>query len=256
MLGYEEVRIPFVGVTNARDIGGCRTGDGRQVRRGLLYRSADLNGLVADDHALMEALGIRTVLDLRSDRERARRPARLADGGAVRILSRSHVMAAADFGGLRARKGLCAGDVHAWMVGVYRAMPVEQAEGFRLLFQLVDEGALPLLFHCAAGKDRTGAAAALLLSALGVERAAIHHDFAMTDRDFLANRRRFAASGPDPDLLEPEWEPMLRVHPDYLDALMAQIEDWPGGIGGYCETMLGFASADLDRLRARLLEPA
>ena len=69
-------------------------------------------------------------------------------------------------------------------------------------------------------------------------------------------RRRFEASGPPAELLQPRWEPMLRVHPDYLDAFFAAVHAWPGGATGYFRDMIDLDDAGLARVRARLLEPA
>lgn len=254
-MATESGDLGFRGVVNARDIGGRATADGLRVRRGMVFRSAELCTLAEEDHAVIESLGIRTVLDLRSNTERSRRPLVLAADGLVQVIFRSHQNANADFARFRSRPDLTFLDVHRWMIQIYRAMATEQAPSLRLLFGLIDAGRTPILFHCAAGKDRTGVAAALLLFALGVERDEIYADFALTDQDFEANRRRFEASGPPAELLQPRWEPMLRVHPDYLDAFFAAVHAWPGGATGYFRDMIDLDDAGLARVRARLLEP-
>lgn len=247
--------LTIEGTINARDLGGLSTLDGRRVRHGVLLRSAELDKLTARGAGVLHDHGITTILDLRSTRERLRRP--LADGqlpGAT-LAFFDHETSGADLERLRAKGDVARADVHAMMLDIYRRLPWEQAGSFRLLFELVETGRTPLLFHCAAGKDRTGVAAALLLCALGVERSAIYDDFMMSEQCFDANRARFAGNGADALLLRPEWDPILRAHRDYLDAMFGVLEA-QSGLDGYFADTLGFDPVRIERLCNRVLEAA
>lgn len=247
--------LTIEGTINARDLGGLPTLDGRRVRNGALLRSAELNKLTARGAGVLRDHGIATILDLRSTRERLKRP--LADGhlpGAT-LAFFDHETSGADLERLRAKGDVARADVHAMMLDIYRRLPWEQAGSFRLLFELVETGQTPLLFHCAAGKDRTGVAAALLLCALGVKRSAIYDDFMMSEHCFDANRARFAGNGTDALLLRPEWDPILHTHPGYLDAMFGVLEH-KGGLDGYFADTLGFDAVRIERLRNRVLEAA
>src|SRR3546814_20631016 len=85
--------------------------------------------------------------------------------------------------------------LRAMMLAMYRRLPFEQSESFLAILRALADGDAPLLFHCAAGKDRTGAMAALLLELLGVPRETIVADFVLTDRAFKRNRDRFLRYG-------------------------------------------------------------
>lgn len=251
-----EALLTIEGTINARDLGGIATQDGRRIRRGALIRSAELDKLTERGAgALREVHGIATILDLRSTRERGKRPLAGTYLPDVRLAFRDHESSGADLERLRARIDVTRDDVHAMMVDIYRRLPWEQVAGFRLLFELVEAGRVPILFHCAAGKDRTGVAAALLLTALGVARAAIYDDFLMSERCFEANRKRFAGNGADALLLRPEWEPILRTDAAYLDAMFGALHD-RGGTEVYFSEALGFDVSRIDRLRAAVLETA
>ena len=142
------------------------------------------------------------------------------------------------------------------MIDLYARLPFGQADAIRRLFALVAQDAVPLLFHCAAGKDRTGAAAAVLLGALGVERAAIYEDFVLTDLDYERNRARFLAHAGSDGQDESRLRALLSADPAYLDSLFAALDAFPGGLPGYLRETLGIDATMLAAVRARLLEPA
>lgn len=243
------------GTINARDLGGLKTNDGRCVRRGVLIRSAELDKLTDQGViALRDQHRVGTILDLRSTRERMRRPlAAAAQFSGARLAYSDYQSGNADMELLRTKGDVTRAEVHAMMLDIYRRLPWEQADSFRLLFELVEAKKLPMLFHCAAGKDRTGVAAALVLSALGVTRAAIYDDFLMSERYFGSNRARFAGNGADALLLRPEWEPILRTDRAYLEVMFAAL-DKRGGVDAYFTCALGFDEPRIERLRECVLE--
>ena len=257
VVGHDFDRVvPMEGGHNFRDIGGYATQDGRRVARGLVYRSGTMSELSDADHAVLDSLGLQLVCDLRSTGERARRPSRLPDGVTFEIWARDHDMSAGDLMRIVHRPDASADQVRGVMIDAYRHLPYEQGPSYRALFRRIAEGALPLVFHCAAGKDRTGIAAALLLDFLGVARPDVIADYSLTDRFFSRGCELVVKdpignklAGVDPHI----WEPMMRAEPAYLETMFATIEQRHGSTEGFLREELGLADAELDSIRARLL---
>jgi protein-tyrosine phosphatase len=250
-------RIPALdGALNFRDLGGYRAADGRTVRWNTVFRSGTTHALTPADIAVLEQMGIRYAFDLRSNRERREQPNRLTEITNLSYRYRDHDKLPGDIRSLLHAKDAKAEDSRRIMLAVYRELPQEFADAFRSLFNYVADGDLPLVFNCAAGKDRTGVAAALLLSALGVPRDAVLEDYLLTDRFFersceiiLQDKRAALFSGVDRAV----WEPLMRVHADYLNAMFAELEDTHGSVQRYFET-IGVDATVISRMRDRLLE--
>lgn len=186
--------IPFKGAVNFRELGGYPTADGRHVRRGLLYRGGNLDALQSPaDRARLQGWGLRVVLDLRAAGEAARHPDPPVPGAEnIRLCAMCNEDGSEmDFspGGIRrleeekARYVAAAGrDVHdfEWFSYLYAQMPFGNP-AYRLLFRLLEQQRVPLLFHCSCGKDRTGIGAMLILLALGVERPVVLRDYMLTN---------------------------------------------------------------------------
>jgi protein tyrosine/serine phosphatase len=155
--------IPVLGSHNLRDLGGLRTADGALVRSGRVFRSdypafADLDG-----GRPVAALGLATVVDLRRGREAAEECVRWADHGVTHL-----------------RCPLVAGAEDSWHAR-YQAYLTHRPETVVAAVRAVlDPARQPVLFHCAAGKDRTGVLAALLLQVLGVPDEAVIADYVLT----------------------------------------------------------------------------
>jgi len=172
-----ERRIPFEAVTNFRDLGGYRTRSGRRIRWGRVFRSDALHGMTEDDFATYDALGLMAVYDLRGEVEIAEQP----DPMPSRHLPMLSRPAGGDIAG--AFDGSTGEDGERILAGLYIGQIDHSAATIGELFSaLAEPGGLPAVFHCHAGKDRTGLVAALLLEALGVERDAILDDYELTGR--------------------------------------------------------------------------
>lgn len=242
--------IPLQGGSNLRDLGGYTTRDGRQVRYGQVFRSAALHRLTDADHATLAGLGVRTICDFRGDLEREKMPSRLPpDAGiAVHELTIAPTIGAS-LRDLIANRTATRADVIDVMGQAYAAYAMDWHHRYRSLFDLLlDETAGPLLFHCTAGKDRTGFAAALILSALDVPEEAIWEDYFATNR-LWAGDSELAAS------LPPEvGATLLTVTREFLDASFAAITTKHGGIDAYLEECMGLDTPRRDALTARMLE--
>jgi protein-tyrosine phosphatase len=244
-----ERRIPFERVTNFRDLGGYRTRSGRRVRWGQVFRSDALHGMSEGDHAIYDQLGLRAIYDLRGDVECAERPDPMPSRN-LPILSRpvgddTTVTFDGTTGedGERVLRDLYVGHIeHA------------AARIGELFSALAAPDGLPSVFHCHAGKDRTGLAAALLLEALGVERKAILDDYELTARYRLRAQQdqtfdRLIKTGLTPEaaagvLTAPRWAMASAL--EYLDSEYTDIERYLTGPAA-------MRPADLRRLSGQLL---
>lgn len=251
-LPVDDRRIPFEGALNFRDLGGYPTRDGGRTRWGLVYRADGLQNLTEGDIERFESLGIATVFDLRSDAERVARPNRvesipwcvmtpIEDAGAE----------PPDRGAMRDQ---VAGEAH--LHTIYANLLEHSGHMLGgIMFELCRPGSLPALFHCHAGKDRTGVAAALLLDVLGVPR-----DVVLDDYELSAVHRRgepqaesyehLVASGMRPAaaagvLGAPRWA---------MEAALRRLDDDLGGAERYLRERGGLDADTISRLRTLLVE--
>jgi len=254
-------RLPLDGAHNARDLGGYATADGRRVRWGVAYRSDALGSLSDEDVTYVARLGLHEVVDFRSDAEREREPDRLPQA-APRVVLRPIVGEALDPAVLRER--LLSGQARAaemseMLVAGNRAFVTDFATVYGgFLRDLADSENLPVLFHCTAGKDRTGFAAAALLLALGVPRDMVMEDYLLTNgfsqaaTDHLLTVLRVASffrTNPD------DARPLFEARREYLQAAFDAIDSRYGSDEAYLRDGLGLDDATRSRLRANLLEP-
>jgi protein-tyrosine phosphatase len=181
--------VPLDGALNFRDLGGYPTVDGRHVRWGRVYRSDGLQSLTDGDHAVLEALGIATACDLRAEQEHEQAPSRLPRSVVRLACSVSPARPGEPTLDDRILGGELAGLEIDDVVDLYLLMLDEYAPSFGAVFaRIADAGVEPVLFHCAAGKDRTGIVAALLLALLGVADDEVFDDYMLTQRYRTARR--------------------------------------------------------------------
>jgi len=252
-------RIP--GARNLRDLGGYPTADGRKVRWGVVYRAGTPAEIPEHAHSEIAALGLACIVDMRSNRER------LHEGYHPKLLKdleywyREYDFSEGDMIEMLRNPASCAEDARRMMKQVYRDLPYEQTEALKALFAKVRAGRIPLLVNCSAGKDRTGTAAALLLSALGVPRETIVEDYALSERlhDPADSFLGIDPTGPLAFLVNvaPDvWRAVMGSPAEYLEEMFATLERKHGSVDNYCREMLGLDGAGLFDVRAALLEPA
>jgi protein-tyrosine phosphatase len=255
--------VNLQGGQNFREVGGYPTRDGRRVRRGLLFRSARLDELTGADIEVFHSLGIAVIADLRTSRERSLNPTSEAIRARVRTLAwdthrrRNDDIELADL----FRLGADSSHYFQSILGLYRTIAIDHAHHFRELFEAVADGALPVLIHCAAGKDRTGIAVGLLLEILGVERAFVLADYAKTEQLLDWDRLTAAAMlGAGLSLswlerLDPSARSLLfRSDERYLQAVFEDMEAQQGSVTAFVIERLQVKVAVIDRLRERLIE--
>lgn len=244
--------LALQGGRNFRDLGGYETQDGRRLKWGKLYRSGAMGGLTEEAYAQLAALGVRFICDLRTNGEREESPTRWDRIPNLNYWFRDYEMS---FGDLRSRfqtGELAVEDARKSMVNAYRKLPFEQAASYTELFRRIADGEVPLIFNCSAGKDRTGVAAALILSALGVSDEIILEDYLLTnkaldhqsmlDRPWMSDMAREVAIV------------LLSVEPDYIKATLTTLREAHGSVPAFLEEKLGVTARDLGRIRELLLD--
>ncbi len=236
-------------IPNARDLGGLAGLSGRRVRSGKLYRSANPALASAADLDRLHSLDLDIVVDFRSPGEKS--PAEAAFGErfhwlAVPVLEGSMAM---DVLVPRLRASTPT-QMHDFMLDVYRDFPVRYREAFGAFLRHAEAGRT-VFYHCTAGKDRTGFASLLLLSALGVSQDEIvanylesNHWNRRLNEDVMA---RVAPIGVDADVITP----LLEVRPEYLEASMDAIAQAYGSVEQFLADDLRI---DVGQLRGHYLE--
>ena len=239
--------VPLAGASNFRDLGGYRGQDGRRVRWRRLFRSDHLGELTPPDHDHLAALGVSAAFDFRGQAEAAAAPYRVP-GLARHALAIEPTVAQRmqDLAG--AGHALTVAAMEGLMRDLYRGLIRHQAPQFSQFFRhlLAAEGAV--VFHCTAGKDRTGVAAALLLLALGVPRDTVMADYLLTNEVFKPPRPARS------DIPAPVLQALWSVQPSYLEAAFTVLDQERGGAQAYLRTDLGLGENDLERLAQRYLQ--
>lgn len=251
-------RLPIAGAHNLRDLGGYAAAGGRRIKWRTLYRSGAIYGLAEEDRAAMQALGITAICDLRTPDERAHRPMVWHEGAEIHYYGGVPLESGAALEKLLLTTTTLKEQMRARMHGIYARLPFEQAPSYRHLFAMLAAGRVPLLFNCSAGKDRTGLAAALLLTALGVAHETIAEDYLLSNETAEALLTMMTERSPryapllaqDPQALAP----VLAAERAYLDIAFAEITARCGSFDTYLAEHLATGPAELERIRAHLLD--
>lgn len=241
--------IDLQGTTNTRDIGGYQTGDMRTIRWRQIIRSENLSRLTASDFEKLEEIGIKTVIDLRTDREHEQAPTEWLGDNPPTFYHFPIGDAHNDWFNaqrrLMRRKNFTEEQALEHMVEGYRMIAEEGPRSFHNLMDVVlDQSNWPVLVHCSAGKDRAGVATALILEALGVDRETIMQDFLLTNEvgrsadkaallaekseDTRGGGRRIGR-GPSAEA----WYPIVGVRPEMLQAFYASVDERYGSMESF-----------------------
>ncbi|MGV9882922.1 tyrosine-protein phosphatase [Streptomyces sp. NPDC003006] len=257
--------IPLQGAVNVRDVGGHRTYDGERVRRGQVFRADALSKLTDADLATLSGLGLKKAVDFRVPAEVQydgpdRLPAGVApvsrpitDNGLFTRL----VTAIGSRDPVKQEEMLGDGRAAAFMRDVYRTFVTDNANRARFGATLRDiaDSSSPLLYHCTAGKDRTGWTTYLLLRLLGVPDRTAVDDYLASNTYRSAHdaklREALKQSGMmrNPDLIIP----LQEVRTDYLGTALDEAAERYGGLGGYLTEGLGLDTRTLLKLRHRMV---
>ncbi|HZA87568.1 MAG TPA: tyrosine-protein phosphatase [Acidimicrobiales bacterium] len=251
--------VALQGAMNFRDLGGYRSADGGTVRWGCVYRSDALDQLTDADVEVLAERDIRLVCDLRSDREVTEAPSRLPDHPDLRRL---RFPIGGDTGeSTSILELILAGDIREFgapaMADLYMSVLEAAAGTFAEVVRLAaDPANHPMVFHCTAGKDRTGVAAALLLGVLRIGDEDLLDDYELTaihrsERRIEALRPSLEAAGVDIDAVRAYLSAERPVLAATLDQLRAR---W-GSPEAYLLDVGGLTRVELARARDTLLEP-
>lgn len=259
--------VPMQGVSNCRDLGGYTGKDGRLVKWGMLYRSAELSELSEQDMKQLHAIGIRTICDLRDRDEISAMPTPAlsavtniniplipADNGPV-------VRQAYDLGDTSKRAHLDRfGPPDQLLVHLNQAM-IQSTQALQAIFKLLlQDHSMPFLFHCTAGKDRTGLIAALILMALGVSKETIMQDYLLTNQYLdtakiaAKSRSTMQAQADVPEeIMQDIMKAVMEARPEYLNAALDQMLEQYEDIEHYLTQAIGLSAEEIVKLQNKLL---
>jgi protein-tyrosine phosphatase len=241
--------LPLENVHNLRDLGGLHSRDGRRVRVGRLFRSGNPGMASKADIARLRSLGLDVVIDFRAPEEKSVEECGFAD--TFSCLALPVLEGSMSLNELVPRlRAATRQDMDDFMLQVYRDFPVKHQSAFGR-FMMEAEGGRTLLYHCSAGKDRTGFATMLLLSALDVAPDTILANYLESNhwnqRLILGLLARLESLDISPEVAMP----LLQVRTGYLQASLQTIElEW-GSIANFLREAL---SVDVRRLQANYLE--
>jgi protein-tyrosine phosphatase len=236
--------VALDGAYNFRDLGGYSAGAGTRVRWGSVFRSDSLHYLSAGDVEVLAGLGVDRIIDLRSPDE-----VRAVGRGALAAGPIDYVDAPVIPSATGEATGAPPGDDIAgrylWYLDVGRDALVDVFE------RLAEPRRGAVVFHCSAGKDRTGVVAALLLAMLDVDDDDISADYALTDRVLPAILERLAADPVYRVAVGQKPADRRTVRPDTMVRFLRLLGDEYGGARAWAEKA-GVASTSIDALRVRL----
>ena len=237
--------IDLKGTTNTRDIGGYQTGDLRTIKQGQIIRSENLSRLTANDFQKLEEIGLKTVIDLRTNHEHEKAPTVwLGDnppqffhfpvGDAENDWFQAQRM-------MMRKNRFTEEQSHELMVDGYRMIAKEGTPSYEKLMEVVlDQSNWPVLIHCNAGKDRAGVAVTLILEALEVDREIIMEEYLLTNEmgrseekaELMAREsKKYQRRGKTPSASA--WYPVVGVQAEMLDAFYASVDKQYGSMDAF-----------------------
>jgi protein tyrosine/serine phosphatase len=249
--------IDFEVIENFRDFVGYGASDGRTVKPGVLYRSANHTYATEADLERMRALGVAAIVDLRRPDERAREPSKRWPGFQAEVVENDIASEHPDWSQTMKGAVLSPKWFHDDAVGYYRRGPFEarHVDLWSRYFRTLAQAPGAIVVHCAAGKDRTGMICALTHHIAGVHPDDIMSDFLETnDETRMARTMGFLGPWLQQTTGQTVADDALRVgvgvHPEYLETAFGAIRERHGSLDAYLTDALG---VDAD-LRARIHE--
>lgn len=253
--------LALEGVHNFRDAGGYPVVGGGRMKPGMVWRSGQHHGATDDDLRRIDGLGLASVFDLRTSKERGTHPCRRSEAFAAQVffstdpeVRHAPHIAAAQTTRQRTAQGTRESLVRNYSAICFRPELQAMIRGY---IDRLAEGAGPGLVNCMAGKDRTGIAVAMLHAGVGVHRDDIMADYLLTNTAGDVEARiasgaetiRVITGALDDEVLRV----LMGVEPEYLDTAWAAIEERHGSVDAYLEEALGLDGVKRDRLREALV---
>lgn len=266
----ENYDTKLIGVTsgrNFRELGGYETVTGQKIKYNKLLRTGNLADLTPQDVILLQNYGVKYDIDFRTEKEKDEHPDIVPEG--------AHYEFDPVFGEdlTNASKGIFTLEKSAekdpefgfkHMFVAYEDMINGQTaqKAYRRFFEYLlanDKDKQVLLFHCTAGKDRTGFGAFLILSALGVPLSTIKYDYLLTNittKDFIDGMLKQAAVAGSSNRVLQAINDIQSVYPEYLDHAVHVINDEYGSINNYLKNVMKLSTNDIIDLRKIYLKDA
>lgn len=245
----EIIQVPLEGQSNFRDVGGYKTQDGKVIKKGLLFRSGDLSRLTSKDISYLNALGLNEIVDFRTNEESKQAPDKIP--ASIKAYESIPVAAGEiNFATLLNDAKSRPDKLRKALVEANQSFVDDSKPQFEEFFRILQSSKGPLVFHCTAGKDRTGFATALFYEAMGVHRDIIVDDY-MASSQFLRPLQQSAHQFAKEKGIDPAvFEPLLVVKPEYIEAAFDLIDKKYGGVEAYLRSEL---RVDVTKLRAKYL---
>ena len=248
--------LPMDGAHNTRELGGYKTADGLSVKWGMLFRSDKLSDISKTDQAYLQNLGIKKIIDFRSKEEKAEDPDIIPKG-----ISYIEMPINVD-GAMRSKieavlKGETNKEVKSFLIDANKEFVSDYVEVYENFLRglIDDEG--PILFHCTAGKDRAGFAAAITLIALGVSKEDVIKDYMKTNQftkkrieEIIKQIELMTLYQTDAEILRP----LLGVEREYIETAFHTAEEEYGSIENFIKNGLNISDEDIKKLRNKFLE--
>ena len=248
-------KIVLDGTSNTRELGGYKTEDGRSLKWGVLYRSDKLSELTDADQEYLLQLGIKRVIDFRSSEEKQNEPDQLPS-----TLKYIEMPIEAD-GAIRPKveailKGDLNEDVGAILVETNKEFISDFSGVYKGFIESLIENQEPTLFHCTAGKDRAGFAAALVLLAVGVPEKIVIEDYMKTNKyteetiqDYINKINLYSLGSVDAEILRP----LLGVEERFIRAALDEIKQKYGSVENFIRDDLKIRDESIVELKNFLL---
>lgn len=248
--------LPMDGAHNTRELGGYKTADGLSVKWGMLFRSDKLSDISKTDQAYLQNLGIKKIIDFRSKEEKAEDPDIIPKG-----ISYIEMPISVD-GAMRSKieavlKGETNKEVKSFLIDANKEFVSDYVEVYENFLRglIDDEG--PILFHCTAGKDRAGFAAAITLIALGVSKEDVIKDYMKTNQftkkrieEIIKQIELMTLYQTDAEILRP----LLGVEREYIETAFHTAEEEYGSLENFIKNGLNISDEDIKKLRNKFLE--
>jgi protein-tyrosine phosphatase len=252
-----ERKLGMQGTPNFRDFGGYPTVNGQWVKWGFLFRSGQLSSLTEQDVELLASLELDLIFDFRRQEEQESDPSMLPTLNPPLITSLPIVPGSnSRFFEQTETHGADRQSMFDFMLEINRDFAEAQRPVYSRMFkEILEVDNARFLVHCAAGKDRTGFAAAMILLALGVSKEVVMRDYMLTARFFHPNveierlKQKYHMNHLAPESIYP----MLEVHEDYLARALLAIEQSHASVEDYLQEALGVGPVEVAELKARYL---
>ncbi len=243
--------INLEGATNFRDLGGYETSEGARIKKGLIFRSDHLSNLTDKDLHVIKELGIKTVCDFRSEIEMQEFPSLFDNSSSPRLL---HIpiktLGTEDLQDLALRENVTSKDLADELQHHYVLYVNQHKERYSKFLNNIAHGEIPIVFHCFAGKDRTGFGSLLLLGLMGVEKETIIDDYLLTNDLYkgpvVGNNWK--------DEISETIRPLFEARLDYINAAFNEINSRHKRIEDFVLNELDVDIKTIENIKNKILE--